>query len=375
MIWILGFLLLNTTHVYTLNSGESVDKVLQRARIPGAINSQIISALKTKINLRKCRTGEKFYITTDQDRFVELKYEQAKVTWIVDSLTKISRVKEETKLLYLEGTIEDGSLWNAVISAGGTPRLIYDFANDVFAWDLDFNTETRNGDQFAALASAKYVGNRFIGFDRILLARYTSKYRKREFVGAYHAPDRGYFDLKGKSMRRAFLRAPLRYRRISSGYTKKRFHPILRRYRPHLGVDYAAPKGTPVSSIGAGRVTFAGWRRGFGKQVIIQHPNGYKSYYAHLCGFKKGIRKGKPVEQGQIVGYVGSTGLSTGPHLDFRLKRGKSWINPLTLDPPRVTPLRGAILKKYQSYTKKLLTVIDGMKTIKKLSPLLITHS
>ncbi len=168
-------------------------------------------------------------------------------------------------------------------------------------------------------------------------------------------------------MKRAFLKAPLCFRRISSGYSKKRFHPVLKIYRPHLGVDYAAPAGTPVSTVGDGTVFFAGYKGGNGNMVIIKHPNGYKTYYGHLSKIKKDIRKGVKVRQGQIIGYVGSTGLATGPHLDYRIKINNKFVNPITLKLPR----GGKIPKKLIAEFTKFKNDMDY--TLASINPSVFT--
>ncbi len=368
MHWFFTFLFLNTTQIYTLKSGESVDKVLERAGIQKERKTEIVRALRSRMNLRRCRAGDKLCITNEEGRFVQLKYEGKQAIWTIDSLMRVLKLPETKRLMFLEGTIDKGSLWGALIGAGGTPHLLYEFADEVFPWDIDFNVETRNGDKFEILVNAKYIEDKFIGYGPIVFARYISKNKK--FTGVYYSKGGyGYYNLFGKSLQRMFLRSPVSYVRISSGYTLRRFHPILRRWRPHQGIDYAAPIGTSVRTIGDGRVTFAGWRRGFGKQVIIKHGNGFKSYYAHLSRYAKGIRKGKYVKQGQLIGYVGSTGLSTGPHLDFRLSKHGKWLNPIKLNPPRSTPLKGDNLKEYKEYVNALLSTMEGLKTFEQLPP------
>ncbi len=370
MYWFFTFLFLNTTQVYTLKSGESMDKLLERAGIQGEPKTEIIKALRDRINLRKCRAGEKLYITREDNKFVNLKYESTQTVWTVDSLMQVSMGPETKKLMFLEGVIKDGSLWGALIETGGTPHLVYKFADEVFPWDIDFNVETRNGDKFEILVNAKYTEDKFMGYGSIIFAKYVSG--NKEYTGIYYSKGgSGYYNFEGKSLQRMFLRAPVSYQRISSGYTLRRFHPILRKWRPHQGVDYAAPIGTSVRTIGNGRVTFAGWKRGFGKQVIIKHGNGFESYYGHLSRFGKGIRKGKYVRQGQLIGYVGSTGLSTGPHLDFRLNKHGKWLNPIKLNPPRSKPLEEKELTEYTEYVKVLLSLMEGLKTFKELPPTL----
>jgi murein DD-endopeptidase MepM/ murein hydrolase activator NlpD len=168
-----------------------------------------------------------------------------------------------------------------------------------------------------------------------------------------------YYDCDGNSVRRVFLKSPLNYRRISSYFSNRRFHPILKTYRPHHGVDYAAPTGTPVVSIGDGRVTKAGWNGGMGNYVEIRHNNIYTSCYGHLSRYGRGVRGGVRVKQGQIIGYVGSTGLSTGPHLDFRVKKYGSYVNPLTIDYPRGEPVGE---ERKEAFFAKRDLVLKGLK-------------
>lgn len=370
MFLIFIFLLIHTqTHV--LKSGENIAQILLSKGISRETVNSIVSSLWEKVDLRRCQAGDKMHITLRDGKFISFQYEQSEATWIVDSLYSISQEKERRVLSYLEGSIEGSSLYDAVLSIGGTPKLVFGFAEDVFPWDIDFNVETRKGDKFEILTTARYVGDRFIGYGRILYARYITG--DKEYAGIYYPEGRrGYYDTKGKSLQRLFLKAPLGYIRISSKFTYSRFHPILRVWRSHYGIDYAAPTGTPVRTIGDGKVVFVGWRKGFGRQVIIQHSRGFKSYYGHLSKFKKGIKKDKYVKQGYIIGYVGSTGLSTGPHLDFRLKKHEKWINPLKLNPPSLNPLKGKELKQYKLYQKELFTLLKGIETIERISTLSI---
>jgi murein DD-endopeptidase MepM/ murein hydrolase activator NlpD len=356
--------------VYVLKEGDSIDKILSLAEIEREIEKRVINRLREKVNLKKCRTGEVIYIRRRGNKFIEFRYEKGRNTWIIDSLFRIKNLPVREELIYLSGILSSGILWYDLLKVKGTPQLVFQFANEVFAWDIDFNTETYKKDEFEIIAIGNYIEERFIGYQRILFALYKSKYRGKRVGIHFSSYSSSYYNLEGKSLRRAFLRAPLSYIRISSGFTLRRFHPILRRWMPHQGVDYAAPYGTPVRAIGRGRVIFVGWKRGLGKQVIIKHPNGFKSYYGHLSRFAKGIYKGKYVEQGEIIGKVGSTGLSTGPHLDFRLKKGGRWINPLKLSPPHEKPLKGKELERYKKYRNKLLIYIKGLRVWKKLAQL-----
>ena len=243
----------------------------------------------------------------------------------------------QRRLLEIRGAI-DGSLYETLQRQGYPPKLSVQFA-EIFAWDIDFFVETSAGDSFAMLVEELWWKGKRVDFGRILWARYTGKrtgtLEAVYFNGAYYAPD-------GTPLRRQFLRSPLTYRRITSFFTKRRFHPILRKYRPHHGIDYAAPYGTPVSSVADGVVLYAGWKGGYGKFVQIRHANGYVTGYGHLSRIARGIRRGVRVKQGQVIGYVGSTGLSTGPHLHFEMKFNGRYVNPLRIRPPRTKPLPAA---------------------------------
>lgn len=242
-------------------------------------------------------------------------------------------IEYEKKILHIGGVIKD----NLIESMGEEKETILLALNlsDIFAWDIDFTTDLRKGDIFKIVVESCYLNNEFKKYGNILAAEFINNGQTHHAFRFEHNGEVDYYDDEGKSLRRAFLKAPLSFRRISSGFSKRRFHPILKIYRPHLGVDYAAPIGTPVSSVGDGTITFAGYKGQNGKLVIIRHPNSFRTYYGHLSKIKKGIRRGVKVKQGQVIGYVGSTGLSTGPHLDYRIKKHNRFVNPLTLKLPR----------------------------------------
>jgi murein DD-endopeptidase MepM/ murein hydrolase activator NlpD len=201
---------------------------------------------------------------------------------------------------------------------------------DLFAWDVDFFTSVRENDAFKLLFEEISRDGTTVKYGKILAAEFINQGKKyRAFSFGNGEESAGYYDDRGQSVAREFLKTPLRFSRISSGFTKRRYHPILRIYRPHLGVDYAAPAGTPVEATANGKIIFMGWKGGYGKCVKIRHTNNYTSFYGHLSRFGTGLKQGKQVRQGQVIGYVGSTGLSTGPHLDYRLQKGKEFVNPL----------------------------------------------
>ncbi len=237
----------------------------------------------------------------------------------------VKPVKVTSLIIKSSGTISS-SLWNSMIFSIPAETIL-DFA-DVFSWTVDFLTEVRKGDKYTVIYKIKKTDKGRIIDKKILAAAY-----KGSVVGKKTAVKfkNSYYNKKGQSMRSMFLRAPLHYRRISSYFSHRRFHPILKYVRPHLGIDYAAPIGTPISSVANGRVTYKGWKGGYGRFVSVKHSAGYESTYAHLRRYAKGIKVGKRVKQGDVVGYVGSSGMSTGPHLDFRMKHKGKFINFLRI--------------------------------------------
>ena len=212
---------------------------------------------------------------------------------------------------------------------GERDELALDFAG-IFLWDIDFHTDPRPGDRFRMVVEKLYLGDQFVKYGRILAAQYENQ--GRTFTGIHFKDGRGregYFTPDGKSVRKALLRSPLQFNRITSRFSRSRLHPILGGYRPHLAVDYSAPIGAPIWAVADGRVASCGWSRGGGNSIVLRHRMGFSTFYSHLSRFAKGIKRGAPVKQGQVIGYVGSTGLATGPHLDYRIKKDGRFINPL----------------------------------------------
>ena len=257
----------------------------------------------------------------------------------IDSFhAEIRRIPSETETAGVSGTIH-GSLFESVIEAGERPELAMRLA-EIFGWDLDFYTDTRPNDTFRIVVEKKKFSNgETAAYGRILAAEYNNAghpYRAVLFLDLNGHP--AYFTPEGKAMKKAFLHSPLKFAAaITSHYSASRYHPILKEYRPHLGIDYAAPIGTPVQTIGEGRVTFAGRKGGAGNLIEIQHTNGYTTYYMHLSRVL--VRTGQHVEQGRTIGLVGMTGLATGPHLDFRIQQHGQFLNFERLGLPTADPI------------------------------------
>ncbi len=259
-------------------------------------------------------------------------------------------IEYEKRILYLRGIIKD----NLITSIGGNENLIVALQlSDIFSWDIDFNTDLREGDEFIVIVEGLYLDGNFKKYGDILAAELINN---GEAYHAYRFEQNGkpdYYDENGKSLRRAFLKTPLSFRRISSYFSKKRFHPILRIYRPHYGLDYLARHGTPVSSVGDGTVLFSGYKGQYGNLVIIRHFNGWKTYYGHLSKIGKNMRKGKKVYQGQVIGYVGATGLATGPHLHYEIRLNNKPVNLLTLKMPRGESISKTFLSEFRIVKNK----------------------
>jgi murein DD-endopeptidase MepM/ murein hydrolase activator NlpD len=239
----------------------------------------------------------------------------------------------ERKVGSVGGVIET-SLYDSLGNGGESAQLAYAVA-DIFSWDIDFTTDLQPGDSFRVAVEELWLDGRFQRYGNVLAAEFINDgttYRafRYEINGNY-----GYFDDNGNSLRKAFLKAPLNFRRISSGFSRSRLHPILKIRRPHLGVDYVAPAGTPVSALGDGTVRFAAWKGANGRLVVLSHSRGYKTYYGHLSRIARGIRTGARVRQGDVIGYVGATGRATGPHLHFQVAQNGRVLNPHSMKLPR----------------------------------------
>ncbi|HEX8172098.1 MAG TPA: peptidoglycan DD-metalloendopeptidase family protein [Thermoanaerobaculia bacterium] len=247
----------------------------------------------------------------------------------------------------------DRSLYEALRNGGEGPQLVQQLV-DVFQWDIDF-FELQKGDAFSLVVTKRYAGTDLVGYGPILAARFTHKGTTFEAF-RHDSPERaGYYARGGNPLRKQFLKAPLAFTRVTSGFTHKRFHPVLKYFRPHYGIDYGAPIGTPVRTTADGVVVEARYSPGEGNFIRVRHSSRYDTYYLHLSRFAKGLRKGTKVTQGDVIGYVGMTGLATGPHLDYRVTENGRWLNPLELKSITPDPLGGAALRTFRANVARLL--------------------
>ncbi len=266
---------------------------------------------------------------------------------------QLTELPVDTWLASASATIRT-SLFEAAQEAGLSDRLTMELA-EIFGWDIDFALDIREGDRFSVLYEEFYRDGQYLGEGNIVAAEFTNQGKTYRAV-RYTTPDgrTDYYTPEGRSVRRAFLRTPVQFTRISSRFGR-RFHPVLNRMRVHKGVDYAAPRGTPVRAAGDGKIVFRGRKGGYGKTVIIQHGQRYSTLYAHLNGYARGIRAGRRVRQGQIIAYVGSTGLTTGPHLHYEFRVDGVHRNPLTVRLPQAKPLKKAYLDDFRRAATGLL--------------------
>ena len=270
-------------------------------------------------------------------------------------------VKPDVRTSYAHGVI-NSSLFLSAKRAGLSHSLTMDLAN-VFGYDIDFAQDIRQGDEFELIYEEHVVNNKQVGNGNILSARFTN--RGKTYTAVRYTSKQGvtsYYNADGMSMRKAFIRTPVDFARISSKFSMGRRHPILNKIRAHKGVDYAAPRGTPIKAAGDGRVLLAGRKGGYGNAVVIQHGNSYRTLYGHMQGFAKGVRTGSTVKQGQIIGYIGTTGLSTGPHLHYEFQVNGRHVDPLSQKLPMADPIARNEKQRFLQLSKPLMARMDQEK-------------
>jgi murein DD-endopeptidase MepM/ murein hydrolase activator NlpD len=320
--------------------GETMFDIFQRYGLSIRELLSIREASAGIHRIKKISAGQPYRIRLDGDNNVlSLTYRIDDETFLritradLDFRAEKVEIPFERKVGSVGGVIET-SLYDSLGNGGESAQIAYDVA-DIFSWDIDFTTDLQPGDSFRVVVEELWLDGRFQRYGNVLAAEFrndgtTFRAYRYEVNG-----NAGYFDDNGNSLRKAFLKAPLNFRRISSGFSRSRLHPILKIRRPHLGVDYVAPAGTPVSALGDGTVRFAAWKGANGRLVVLSHSRGYKTYYGHLSRIARGIRTGARVRQGDVIGYVGASGRATGPHLHFQVAQNGRVLNPHSMKLPR----------------------------------------
>jgi len=351
----------------SLKEGDTLYESLIKKGISAAEIINLQEKVKSIVDFSELPVGSEYSLKySPEGKVTEFTYKPNPIDiYYIDIPTsdsediKVTKEEISTEVVRLEGKIKS-SLYESMIECANSPQLALQMA-EIFAWQIDFLTECREGDTFKILVEKQHRGD-FYRWGKILAAQYEgevlSKHTAILFKDSTGHAD--YYTEEGESLRKAFLRAPLHYKYISSYFSNNRFHPILRIWRPHLAIDYAAPTGTPVSTIGDGTVIYKGWNDGYGNYIKIRHPNNYVSGYGHLSRFADGLKKGQKVKQGEIIGYVGATGLATGPHLDFSISKNGEKVDFLKLELPAASSVDPQYRSQFNEVKHKLLSALEG---------------
>ena len=355
----------------TVASGDSLALIFERLGLTPQELHQLTYSSEHADQLTTIKPGESLRIRLDHhDRLQELVYQPNPVETLhfttsedgFESRTETKELKQRRG--YRSGTIES-SFYLSAKKAGLSDGLIMDLAT-IFGWDIDFALEIRKGDSFSVVYEEDFV-DEFVedskyGNGRIIAAEFSNQGRVyRAFRYEKDDGEYGYYSPDGRSMRKAFLRAPVDFRRISSRFAKERYHPVLGKKRPHRGVDYAAAIGTPIKAAGNGKVIFRGKKGGYGNTVIIKHGSTYTTLYAHLSRFHRSVKNGSKVKQGEIIGYVGKTGIVTGPHLHYEFRINGRHKNPLTVKLPAADPIEKKYRENFMQVSKQEGLALDQL--------------
>ncbi|MDH5611146.1 MAG: peptidoglycan DD-metalloendopeptidase family protein [Gammaproteobacteria bacterium] len=347
---------------FKVKSGDNLAKLFDRAGIKPQQLDEMMKLGKDTEQLTRIYPKDTLRVLTDDDKnLLGLRYEIDHETYLMverkDGVLEADTFKHdiETRSTHASGVI-DSSLFLAGQEAGISQNLIMELAG-VFGWDIDFALDIRKGDRFTVIYEEIFRNGEKIKDGNILTAEFINQGKTYQAV-RYTNPENNrseYFTPDGKSMRKAFLRSPVNFTRISSGFTTSRYHPVLHKFRSHKGVDYAAKRGTPILASGDGKVIFKGIKGGYGRTVIIQHGSKYSTLYAHLNGYQRNLRVGSKVKQGQTIAYLGSSGLATGPHLHYEFRVNGVHRNPLTVKLPISNPVPQRYLADFELTTAPIL--------------------
>ena len=345
-----------TSETGVVKSGQTLSGVFEHVGVPRGIAARLNTLPDSIFNVKKVRAGNQFTVYRMQDSLktpAYIVYHSSLVEHVVfnvnDTLAVSHFQKPVTAVEKVSTAVIETSLWDATIKNDLNLNLSLELS-DIYAWVVDF-FGIQKGDGFTVYYTENYVDSVSVGIGEIYAAKFS--HNKKDYYAYRYDNDslgiHGYWDENGGSLRKAFLKAPLKFSRVSSRFTYARKHPVYKVVRPHTGVDYAAPMGTPVVAIGDGKVIFRAYKGGGGHTVKIKHNSVYTTAYLHLSKYGKGIAVGTQVKQGQVIGYVGSTGASTGPHLDFRVWKNGTPIDPLKMESPSVEPVPAKAMDEFNA--------------------------
>ena len=348
-----------------VKENEFLSDILSAQGVPYVKIHNLVQNTSELFNVRQIRAGKRCAFICDDlceapSHFI---YEDGRSSYFVFDIEESTCRKVErpvtTELAVASGVI-DGSLWQSMEKSGMSWGLI-EKMESALAWSLDFY-HIQQGDEYKVFYEKKFVDGEPYGVGRLLGAYY--KNYGNEYYAIYFENEKyqGFYDTEGRPTKRAFLKSPVKYSRISSGFSRKRFHPVLKRFKAHLGTDYAAPTGTPIYAVANGVVSRASYSRGNGKYVKIKHDKTYATQYLHMSRFAKGIRSGVHVKQGQVIGYVGQTGLATGPHVCFRFWKNGRQVNHRRLNFPPTDPLPEIQLDEFYCERDQIVDVLDRIE-------------
>lgn len=358
---------------FTIQNGDNLSIIFKRAGLNDRAIYELFNEAKEAKDLRKIRPGQKMAFLVENGQLQELNY-------IIDDLnslnfsrtakgfkSKETQLKPDVKYAFREANI-DSSLYMAGKRAGMPSNLTMELAN-IFGWDIDFALDIQKGDSFKVMYEEQFLNGKKIGTGKIIAAEFTNsgktfqavRYTDKDGVSNYYTPD-------GRGMHKAFLRTPIEFARISSHFNLSRKHPVLHIIRAHKGTDYAAARGTPIRATGNGKIAFAGRKGGYGNCIIIQHGQGIETLYGHMNAFAKGMKAGARISQGDVIGYVGSTGLASGPHLHYEFHVNGQVRNPVTVPLPKSIGIEKTELARFNATTRPLIAKLEEYKSTTRVA-------
>ncbi|WP_296258643.1 MULTISPECIES: peptidoglycan DD-metalloendopeptidase family protein [unclassified Pseudomonas] len=358
----------STHREVVVSKGDTLSTLFEKVGLPAAAVHEVIASDKQAKQFSHLKNGQILQFELSPEG--KLKQLHSKLTELESiSLSRTDKgytftrdvSKPNVRTAYIHGVISN-SLSQSAQRAGLSHSMTMDMAN-IFGYDVDFAQDIRKGDEFDVIYEQKVVNGKTVGTGNILSARFTN--RGKTYTAVRYTNKQGntnYYTADGNSMRKAFIRTPVEYARISSLFSMGRKHPILNKIRAHKGIDYAAPRGTPIKATGDGKVILAGRRGGYGNTVIIQHGETYRTLYGHMQGFAKGIQDGSSVKQGQVIGYIGTTGLSTGPHVHYEFQVNGVHVDPLGQKLPMADPIAKSEKQRFMQESQPLMARMNQEK-------------
>ena len=351
-----------------IKKGDSLSKIFDRLGLSHKDAIELASVNNMK-SLNYLNVGQKLEIKTTLDNeFAGLKYNINRIKTIEvnkdskgEIVSTIEELEPQIRIRDVTAPI-DGNLFSTADNLK-IPNRIISKLSTIFRWDIDFARDIKEGDRFSLIFEEQYINDELIVTGDILAAEFiingdiTRAIRHKDENGNSH-----YYTPEGKSLRKAFMRNPIKFAKITSGFTKRRYHPVLKKWRAHKGVDYGAPKGTPIMATADGLISHIGRKGAYGKAIVISHGKSYSSLYGHMKGFRKGLKNGSRVKQGQIIGYVGSTGLATGPHLHYEFRIDGKHVDPLAVDLPKSLPIASDELNEFIAASEKWIRRLDALQ-------------